>query len=278
MRDQQKTLIALLRRVSGTDISAFHPDYIQNVLQRRAALVADRDVSTYFSILEREQSEAFTLLAQLSNTYTDFFRDPLTSAYLEQAALPSLIDRVCSERKRSLRIWSAGCSTGQEVWSLAILLEKLLADRSLDCGFHIFATDINTEALDFARSARYDRTALRALRLGQVDDFFTAAGTNYEILPRLRARVDFEVYDVLDPASSCPPACIYGDLDMVVCANVLYYYREEIRYSVLDKIHRSLSRDGLFITGESEREFVAQSRLFRNALSHVSVFSPIKSA
>jgi chemotaxis methyl-accepting protein methylase len=276
MSTPQIRLISLLHGITGTDISAFHPDYIQKLMQRRAALVANSDLSTYFGILEREQSEVSALLTMLSNTYTDFFRDALTSAYLEQFALPSLIDRACREGKRSLRIWSAGCSTGQEVWSLAMLLEKLLTDRSRDCGFHIFATDIHAGALDVARSARFDRTALHAVRLGQIDTFFTAVGTSYEVVPRLRARVDFELYDLLDPGSSCPPSCIYGDLDMVICANVLYYYREEIRYSVLDKIHHCLSRDGLFVTGESERDFVTQSRLFRSALSHVSVFSPAK--
>jgi chemotaxis methyl-accepting protein methylase len=278
MRGQQEILIDLLRRSTGTDISAFHPDYIRKLLHRRAALLANNDVSAYIDILERDQNEVSELLSLFSNTYTEFFRDTLTSAFLEQSALPSLIDKACSDGKRSLRMWSAGCSTGQEVWSLAMLLDTLITARSSDCGFHIFATDTNIEALDVARRARYDRTALQAVRLGQFDAFFTAIGPGYEIVPRLRSRVDFEVYDVLDPAFSCPPSCIYGDLDMVICANVLYYYRDDVRHSVLEKIHRCLSPSGLFVTGESEREFVAQSRLFRKTLSRVSVFSPIKSA
>lgn len=266
-------IMDIIRSATGTDISVFEQDFIARVVERRRRHATPENEPAYQKYLSEHPAEMQCLLAQLHNTYTDFFRDRNTSAHLELFALPSLVERKCESGERFIRVWSAGCSTGQEAYSIAMLLDEATTAHGGECTFHIFATDINTDALDEARRGQYERQLLGALRLKQFDTYFNCSGTHCEVVPWLKQKVDFDFYDLLDPDSMCPPSCIYGDFDVILCNNVLLYYRMDVRRLLLRKFHRSLAPYGILVVGESEREIVSQSDLFRRVAPSVSVFT-----
>jgi chemotaxis protein methyltransferase CheR len=259
--------------VHGVDISVYDSEYILKMTSRRVAMTADGDTAAYRRRLDTSPSELTDFILGLNNTYTDFFRDVLTFAFLEQIVLPGLVERACNSEHGSIRIWSAGCSSGQEAWSVAMLLDEIIAARGNCCSYRIFATDISYQTLKAGRRGKYERNAIRTLRLRHLDNCCMDNGNGYEIIPRLRHCVEFSEYDLLDPDSLCPPPCIYGDLDLVLCCNVILYYRDDIRRLILEKIHRSLADNGVFVAGESEREIVTRTKLFRALAPYASVFT-----
>jgi chemotaxis methyl-accepting protein methylase len=171
-----------------------------------------------------------------------------------------------------IRIWSAGCADGQEPYSAAILLESLLSERASAVGYRIFASDISETALSRARSGLYGADSLGNLRRNQLEAHFTPEGGGWRLSSRIRDRVDFSFHSLLDESSACPPSCVYSDLDLVFCSNVLFYYKREVRRLIVDRIARCLSPEGYFVTGETERELVMDSESFAPIVAASPVF------
>jgi chemotaxis methyl-accepting protein methylase len=258
----------------GKDILIFDPVYLQKTLARRLAFLELSDTGAYLELLESTPSETGLFLDALSNSYTTFFRNPLTFAYLEQVIFPALITGK-GPLIGSIRIWSAGCAMGQEAYSLAMLLDEACARSGASFTFQIFATDNSRQALEFARKGRYDAAALDNVRMGQRDAYFVQRGDAYETTDRLNAHIEFSYYDILDTQSVCPPACIFGDLDIIFCSNVLFYYRQDMRQAIISKLHRSLSTRGYLVTDQTEREDILGSGLFRPTSPYFPIYSPI---
>lgn len=228
--------------------------------------------SDYLSCLTESPAEARELLDSLSISYSEFFRNPLTFAILETLILP-ILNQACAQSGRSeIRVWSAGCAAGQEAYSIAILLDEMLAERNSSISFRIFATDISVAGLESGQKGRYHIDALQNVRLKHLRGCFLQQGGYYQIIPRLRERIAFTVHDLLDEHSSCPPASIFGDFDLILCSNLLFYYQEETRRSILKKLQSCLSPHGYLVTGEVERTFVEQMNGFRAVAPPTAVF------
>jgi chemotaxis protein methyltransferase CheR len=173
-----------------------------------------------------------------------------------------------------IRIWSAACAAGQEAYSVAILLEDMAAERGKPIPFRIIATDVSDAQLAIARKGVYDDDAVRNVRLRHLRRYFSEQGKAYVIAPGLRDRVDFSSYDLLDERSSSPPASIYGDFDIVLCCNLLFYYRPSVRRLILERVRRGLSPNGYLVTGEAERAIVQDAGGFRAMTPPTAVFRP----
>jgi chemotaxis methyl-accepting protein methylase len=180
--------------------------------------------------------------------------------------LPSLAAEKARSGQGEIRVWSAGCAAGQEAWSIAMLLDEVAGADSPSFSYRIFATDLSEPDLALARDGIYSDEALGNVRLRQLSRFFSRQGDAYAVLPRLREKVCFSSYDLLDERSSSPAVSIYGDFDLVFCCNLLFYYRQSIRQRILDKVCRALAPGGYFVTGEAERDIVSN----RNGLCAVS--------
>jgi chemotaxis methyl-accepting protein methylase len=165
---------------------------------------------------------------------------------------------IASKQKNGteIRVWSAGCAAGQEAYSVAILLDEMTADLAEKVSFRIFATDRSYSELDYAKKGVYDAAALRNVRLKHLEKYFSKNNDSYVLNDRLKKMVNFSLFDLFDQSSISPPASIYGDFDIVFCSNLLFYYRPETRQLVLDKVSRSLSAEGVLVTGEAEISIV----------------------
>lgn len=256
----------------GLDLSRFDESFLHNLFDRRRQAMGLGSLDAYAARLARDGGEAERLRDSLRVAYSEFFRDPLTFAYLEQVALPLLVEQRGRAGHGEVRVWSAGCAAGQEAWSLAILLDALTVGAGRKPAYRIVATDLSGPELALAREGAYGCEALRNVRLRHLATCFEERGGVHRIADRLRERVEFSCYDLLDPATTNPPAGVFGDFDLVVCANVLFYYRPQAQHVILQKIKKSLAPDGFFATGDTERQLIEARGGFRGAAPPLAVF------
>lgn len=272
MKTALSQIIEVMSQKHGMDISMYNGSFLERSFEKRLSATGSNSSGAYLLHLSDDRNEAGTLLHSLSVSYSEFFRNPLTFALLEQMILPRLVEEMEKAGGTEIRIWSAACAAGQEAYSVAILLEELALTRGKAIPYRIFATDICERELVEAREGIYDVAAVKNVRLRHLSDCFSRRGETYAVAPRLRERVDFSLYDLLDGESTCPPACIFGDFDLIFCSNVLFYYRPELQQAILKKMQQCLTPHGYFVTGEAERGIVKDSCAFHELAPPITIF------
>jgi len=256
----------------GIDISAYDQSYLKKAIQTRMNATYCPTHTNYYSLLSEVPSESALLLLELGNSYSEFFRNSLTFTYLEQSVLPKIINDSEKSKSAEIRIWSAGCASGQEPYSLAILLDHLKNTHHTNSGYLIFATDNSEKELELARKGVFDFRSVKNTRLELVEKYFRKNGDVFSLDNNIKNQVDFSLYDLLDNDSSSPPASIYGDFDLIMCCNVLFYYEPEYQQMILHKIYRSLKNGGFFITGEAEAHLINSWGGFRQYATPTAIF------
>ncbi len=271
MSQETEKYIDFIRSLSGLDISVYDNTFLEKTINSRKVDTSSKTDQEYLSYLTNVPEEPAELLRQLSNSYSEFFRNPLTFSYLEQIILPQLIEKKKIRNENEIRIWSAACASGQEAYSLAIVCDELIGNNNTKINCRIFATDNNPNELMDAQKGVYYSTALGKVTLKRIQTYFTLKGETYTINPQLRDKIDFSVFDLLSDQASCPPASVYGNFDLVFCSNLLFYYKPEYRDSILGKIGNSLAKGAYIITGETERE-ILMGKNYREVFVHSAIF------
>lgn len=252
-------VIQVMRMAHRKDLTCYDESFLAKSLEKRCAEIGIVDVDAYSEYLSGSADEADALSLTLQITYSEFFRNSLTFALLEHLVLPRIKKENQGREGGEIRVWSAGCAAGQESYSVAILLEDMLNASEQPVPYRIFATDISEYELARAATGVYDAAAVQNVRLKHLAAYFWSHGETYEVVPRLKAHIDFSSCDLLDEHSTSPPSSIYGDFDLVICSNLLFYYRREIRQFIIDKLFHSLSPGGYLVTSEAEREILEQT-------------------
>jgi len=255
----------------NVDISAYDEAFLRNIVDSRKIELAIVTNKEYLNYLGSCEEEAIVFRSRLTNSYSEFFRNPLTFAYLEQIILPQLIEKKRIKKENQIRIWSAACASGQEAYSMAILCDELIESKKSDINYLIFATDIDTEEVSKAKKGIYNAATLGKVTLKRIQTYFTPTGNDFIIAPQLRNQIDFSVFNLLSDQGSCPPPSIYGNFDLVFCSNLLFYYEPESRIRILEKIGNSLAKDGYLITGETEREILKGNK-YREVSANSVIF------
>jgi len=261
MNSELNPVIKVMSGMQGTDISRYDESFLLKSIQKRLVATSSATIADYCKYLSEHDGEAEEFCLSLNITYSEFFRNPLTCALLEQRVLPSLIEEKQGAGTAEIRVWSAGCAAGQESYSVAILLDELLPPRQTNLSFRIFATDISENCLATAKRGVYDTAAVQNVRLKHIHSCFESHNKRYAVAPRLKDRIEFSFYDLLDEHSTSPPGSIYGDFDLVFCCNLLFYYKPEHQKFILNKIINALSGGGYLVTGEAERAIVETTNL-----------------
>jgi chemotaxis protein methyltransferase CheR len=241
-------MICLMQDAYGIDVGMYDGTFLEKSIGSRCAIKGINKPADYLQYLSTNTIEADHFLATLNITYSEFFRNALAFAHLEQWILPKLIEEKANGGE--LRIWSAGCSTGQEPYSIAMVLEEFQKVRSKEVRYRIFATDIAESELAIARKGEYSERAIQNIKIKHFKDFFDQKGENYLISSRVKKHVNFSVYNLLDPLSSCPEESIFGNFDLVFCCNLLFYYQPEFQQRIFDKL---LGRDGTLLSIKYKR-------------------------
>ncbi|MFZ4464784.1 MAG: CheR family methyltransferase [Bacteroidales bacterium] len=255
MISELENIATFLLSKYGLDISIYDESFLQNSIEKRRALTHHSDINNYSEHLMNSESETNSLLESLNINFSEFFRNPVTFAYLEQIILPLLIEKKRKSGEKEIRIWSAACAAGQEAYSIAILCDELL-DPKDEISCLIFATDINPSELEKGQQGIYSANAVSKVSLNRIQSYFKVTDDSYAIIPALKTYVDFSVFDLLHKSNGTPSASIFGNFDLVICCNLLFYYKPEIRKRILEKTGASLTQGGYLITGESEREII----------------------
>jgi chemotaxis protein methyltransferase CheR len=238
-------LARLLRRRSGLFLIPEKAELVERRLLPVMRRFGFRSISGLVAELRhgREPLAAAVTEAVTVNE-TSFFRDAKLFDHFAQDLLPALLARRGTSRR--LRIWSAACSTGQEAWSIAMILDELglaAAGWSVD----LIASDISREAVARAAEGRYDALEMaRGLDEDQRARWFRHEGEHWCVAPHLRRMVDFRVFNLLDSFGWL------DDLDFVLCRNVLLYFDRAARADVLERLAETMAEDGILLLGDAE--------------------------
>lgn len=271
MYEENDRVIYLVKEKYRQDFSIYDGSYINNIILGRMNSTHCATIGDYGKKLSKETHEFEELQNKIKNSYSEFFRDPLTFDYLEQIIFPGFLENKTSGKEQEIRIWSAACAMGQEAYSLAILCDEVTKTRNCSRKFRIFATDIRPDVIDAARDGLFQSASLNKVTLRRVQTYFSSHAGVYSISPELKNKVDFSVFDLLSERECCPPASIYGNFDLIFCSNLLFYYETEIQKSILEKMKQCLNPGGYLVTGESEREIV-RSNGFSEVFRHAGIF------
>ena len=240
----------------GLDVSRYDVSFLNKSLQKRMTETRCESVETYCHLLEQNYNEGELFFDSLHNSYTEFFRNPLTFSVMERIILPSLLLKKETTKNKEVRIWSAACAAGQEAYSLAMLLEELKNGNDNNINYRIFATDEREAQVEEARKGTYSAAALNNLNMKRVKQWFTKQADVYSVKPELKQNIDFSVFDLFSEHLSAPPASIFGDFDLVVCANLLFYYKPEYQKIMIKKVGKSLVNNAYLVVGETERDIL----------------------
>lgn len=239
-----QTFLRQLHERSGLDFTSYKRPTILRRLQRRMVATSTHSIATYMRYLQQHPDEYPRLISSFLIKVTEFFRDQDLFTTLREQILPELIT-AARQHGDELRIWSAGCATGEEAYSLGILVAELLGSELDQFVVRIFATDLDTDAITFARRGVFPASALAGMPPTLVERYFLKVDDDYEIQKRIRSLVIFGLHDLGQRAP-------FPRIDLVLCRNVLIYFTQELQKRVLQLFAYSLRDGGYLALGKAE--------------------------
>ncbi len=238
-------IFILLRTQTGHDFSQYKPNTIHRRIERRMAAHQFKTIDGYLQYLQQKPTEVDALLHDLLIGVTSFFRDPAAFKELETQVIPQLFAN--KPAGAAIRIWSIGCSTGEEAYSIAILLQERMATLKQSYNVQIFASDIDRQAIATARAGLYSASIVDALSPERLARFFTVEhdGSSYRIHKSIRDMLVFSEHNAIKD----PP---FSRLDLISCRNILIYMGRDLQKKLIPLCHYALNPDGFLFLGTSE--------------------------
>ena len=249
IRQQESTeeflqkIFFLIRNQTGHDFSLYKKNTICRRVERRMQLHQIKNMADYVSFLQKNEQEVTTLTKELFIGVTSFFRDPDAYGILQQKILPDFLNQ--KPKDYILRVWVPGCSTGEEAYSMAIIIQECLDNISHHINVQIFGTDINESAIDIARRGLYLSSINVDVNPDRLKRFFIQEDDNYRVKKSIREMLVFAPHNVIKD----PP---FTKLDIISCRNLLIYFGSELQKKILPSFHYSLKEDGIMFLGPSE--------------------------
>ncbi|HSL58489.1 MAG TPA: chemotaxis protein CheB [Acidimicrobiales bacterium] len=236
-------ILAVLRRRTGTDFSLYKPSTVTRRISRRMAVNQVDDLGAYLDLLRGSTKEVAALHQELLIRVTKFFRDEDGWEIVEREVIPELAN--LGSPDTPIRVWVCGCSTGEEAYSLAILLREHLDEHDIHRDVKVFATDIDREAIEIAGAGIYPESVISDVPPDRLERWFSPRGDGFAIDRRIRQMVVFAVHDALRD----PP---FTRLSMVSCRNLLIYLEPVLQRRLLGMFQFGLHSGGYLFLGSSE--------------------------
>ncbi len=251
------TVLSVLRAKTGHDFAKYKANTVTRRVQRRMQVRQTHTVPDYIEQLRTDPAEPELLFRDLLIGVTEFFRDPEAFDALS-VAIDAVLERGVGQ---ALRVWVPACSTGEEVYSLAIIIKELIEVRGVDLDVQIFGTDIDDRAIEFARAGRYQRTL--GISPERLERRFFEEGGDFCPTRQIRSMCVFSVHNV----TKDPP---FSKLDLISCRNVMIYMGSDLQDRILRTFHYALKPDGLLFLGLSEG-VTGHTKLFklRDKAAHI---------
>lgn len=233
-----------LLRARGIDCSDFKKDFLLRRVTVRMHVTRQPTLRAYVRHLDAFPDECARLLDALSINVTQFFRDESTFRLIRERVLPDLLAAKAATRSHTFRVWSAGCASGQETYSLAILVAEAIETRRAGFLARVYGTDVDEGALAEARCALYEQAQMEGVAGAYALRHFVANG-HYRVAPAIREMARFQRHDL----TRDPPL---RHLDLVLCRNVLIYFGKAVRQEIFEKFHAALRPGGYLVLGKTE--------------------------
>ncbi|MDP2244239.1 chemotaxis protein CheB [Pseudomonas sp.] len=243
--DALKKIFIALRTHVGHDFSQYKPSTILRRIERRMAVHQLENIDSYVKYLHQTPREVESLFRDLLIGVTNFFRDPAAFKALEELVIPKLF--AANPPGSAIRVWSTGCSTGEEAYSLAILLQEYRETLQQDYTVQVFATDIDSRAIATARAGIYPASMAADISPERLKRFFSleSDGSGYRIHKSIRDMLVFSEQDLIKD----PP---FSKLDLICCRNLLIYLGAELQKKIIPLFHYALKPGGILFLGTSE--------------------------
>jgi chemotaxis protein methyltransferase CheR len=258
-REENPSFELLKRIISGN--TGFNCEHYKEAHFRRRINVRVRatnseNFGTYLKLLKKDPQEYEFLLDALTINVSEFFRNPETFKIIEKEVIPSLVKYRSGSLTRSIRIWSAGCAAGEEAYSLAILLHRILKTDFNKYRIKIVGTDIDAQSLEKAKKGVYNENSLKNLDPGTKERYFLKQGDTYQVIDEFKSITQFKRHDLIsDPR--------INHFDLIVCRNVMIYFKKEIQEQLQLNFYKDIEKGGFLIIGKSETLLGTASSLFR---------------
>lgn len=235
----------------------FDLSYLKASIERWARIEDILIIDDYINKLRNNPELVDQLHQQMMVSYTDFFRGDVAFVYLREVVLPRLIKAKQVDRLQEIRIWSLACSTGQEAYSIAMVLDEFCMHHHFDCKVQLFASDVNEHSVCIAKEGIYSEESIKNLKIKHLDRYFTQIDQNrYQVNEALRSKIHFSVFNLLDEKNKAPIDSVFGGFDVIFCNNILYYYNEKERSKMLEKIHLNLNINAYLFVSPTEKMLV----------------------
>lgn len=236
-------ILMQLRTVTGHDFSQYKKSTITRRIERRMAQHNIEDAEVYVRYLKESPAEAHMLFRELLINVTSFFRDPEAFAFLQQDILP----RIFKDKPENyvFRVWVAGCATGEEAYSIAILLREWMEENRRELKVQIYGTDLDDDAIAIARAGAYTPNIAQDVAPERLQRFFVKGDAGYQIKKEIREMVVFAVQNIIKD----PP---FTKLDLLACRNVMIYLQPELQNRLIPAFHYALKPGGVLFLSPSE--------------------------
>jgi chemotaxis protein methyltransferase CheR len=238
-----KAISEILLSRRAFDLGSYKDRCIKRRIAGRVRARSCKNSSAYVELLRADGDELDALLAILTIHVSQFFRNPSTFLELEENILPELLKRKKNDNHPELRIWSVGCSSGEEPYSIALLLQEQ-ATSGVDVT--ILATDVSTQILEQAKAGEYDAQRLAEVPAAVRQKYFKQFdGLRFRVNKKIRDQITFEQQNILADQ-------VYPQADLILCRNVMIYFSREEQSNILTRFARSLGPNGFLVLGRAE--------------------------
>jgi two-component system, chemotaxis family, CheB/CheR fusion protein len=235
-------IFSILREKCKVDFTFYKPSTISRRIERRMAIIQTEDINEYVRYLVQNQGEVIALYRELLIGVTCFFRDQEAFDNLREKWLPNILKTAVNNE---VRFWIAGCSTGEEAYTMAILAKECLEDLKLNVDVKIFATDIDRDAIHFAATGIYPESIAADLSPKVLSKYFFKKDDNYQISRNIREMVVFAQHNLIKD----PP---FTNISFLSCRNLLIYFQPILQKKVFEFFNFSLNPNGILLLGTSE--------------------------
>jgi chemotaxis protein methyltransferase CheR len=246
------------------DSSNYNDSYIKRRIQSRMFFnqINVNNFKDYKTIVETKLKERQELLKNLTVNVTRFMRNLSLWIELERKILPEIINR---KKNEPIKIWSAGCSSGEEPYSLAILLNEILKENINKYNIKIYATDIDNEAINLAKNGEYNSTTINELKSTIVKKYFTKKDNLFLLNDNIKKMITFQNLDLFQNK-------FIENNDLIICRNVVIYFKKESKELLYEKFYKSLNNKGYFIMGQTEMLSGPARNLFKSILIDEKIY------
>ncbi|MFH1797793.1 MAG: protein-glutamate O-methyltransferase CheR [Candidatus Omnitrophota bacterium] len=260
-------LVDKIKRDKGFDLSGYRDSTLTRRIERRIKFDGAKSLDEYMRMIDRDYHLYWRLVSDFFIGVTDFFRDKEICDIVQTKVFPELIERRIKEPfKAPFRVWSAGCSTGEEVYSLAIMVKEIYEKKDIRRPLaFVHGTDILEDKLEQAKQGIYPREKVEKMERTLREKYFITRDRKYKIHPTIESMTHFNKLDLVHPSG-------FGGFDIIVCRNVLIYFQRKLQEKVIAYFHKALRPEGILWLGKSETLWGRTSSLFESVYKKERVF------